>query len=114
HGGIQFRVSSAAVGENALGEGFGGAVGVGGAAHGEILTDGHAGGVAVDGGRGGEDDVMAVVAAHNIQDVQRATQVVGVVLDGFGDALANRFIGGELDHAVNIGIFGKDLLHSLF
>ena len=114
HRGVQLGVGSAAVGEDALGKGLGGAVGVGGSAHGEILTDGHAGGVTVDGGGRGEDDVMAVVAAHNIQDVQRAVQVVGVVLDGLGDTFTNRLVGSELDDAVDIGILGKDFFHSLF
>ena len=40
-------------------------------------------------GGGGEDDVVAVVAAHDIQNVQRAGQIVVVVLDGLGNALAD-------------------------
>ena len=103
---IQLRVSLAAVGQDARGKDLGGAVGVGGAAHGEILADGHAGGVAVDRGGGGEDDVVAVVAAHDIQDVQRAGQVVGVVLDGLGNALADGLVGGELDDSVNVLVLG--------
>ena len=109
---IQLRVSLAAVGQDALGKDLGGAVGVGGAAHGEILADGHAGGVAVDGGRGGEDDVVAVMAAHNVQNVQRAGQVVGVVLNGLGNAFAYSLVGGKLDNAVNVLVLGKNFLHS--
>src|SRR5699024_3193946 len=97
---VQLGVGLAAVGEDALGEHLGGAVGVGGGAGGEILPDGHAGRVAVDGGRGGEDDVVAVMPAHHVQNVQRAVEVVGVVFDGLGDALPHRLVGGELDYAV--------------
>ena len=71
-------------------------------------------GVTVDGGRGGEDDVVAVVAAHDIQNVQRAGQIVGVVLDGLGNALTNSLVGGELDHAVDVLVLGEDLLNGRF
>ena len=56
---------------------------------------------------------MAVMAAHNIQDVQGAVQVVAVILDGLGDTLAHSFVGCELNHAVDIGIIGKDFLHCI-
>ena len=111
---IQLGVSLATVGQDALGKHLGGAVGVRGAAHGEILADGHAGGVTVDGGRGGEDDVVAVVTAHDIQNVQRAGQIVGVVLDGLGNALTHSLVGGELDHAVDVLVLGEDLLNGGF
>src|SRR5699024_3149819 len=105
---VELRVGLAAVGQDALGERLGGAVGDGGRPGGEILADGHAGGVTVDGGRGGEDDVVAVVAAHHIQDGQRAVAVVRVVFDRLGDALPHRFVGGELDDAVDVRVGGKD------
>ena len=114
HGDVERRVGVAAVGEDALGKHLGGAVGVGGGPGGEILGDGHAGGVAVDGGRGGEDEVVAVMTAHDVQDVERAGQVVGVILDGLGDALAHGLVGGELDDAVDVGVGGKDALHRRF
>ena len=56
---------------------------------------------------------MAVVAAHDIQNVQRAGQIVGVVLDGLGNALADGLVGGELDDTVNVLVLGKDLLHGV-
>ena len=40
-GHVQLRVSLADIGQDALGEGLGGAVGVGGGTNGEILGDGH-------------------------------------------------------------------------
>ena len=54
---------------------------------------------------------MAIVTAHNIQDVQGAVQVVGVILDGLGNAFAHGLVGGKLDHTVNAGIFRKDLFN---
>lgn len=112
-GHVQGGVGGANVGQDALGKGFGGAIGVGGGAHGEILGDGHSSRVAVDRGGGAEHKVLAAVAAHHVQDHQRAVQVVGVVLDGLGDALAHCLIGGKLDHSVNVRALGKDLLHIL-
>ena len=49
---IQGRVGGADVGEDALLEQLAGAVGVGGAADGEVLPDGHGSRVAVDRGGG--------------------------------------------------------------
>ena len=104
-------VSLADIGQDALGEGFGGAVGVGGGTHGEILGDGHAGGVAVNGGGGGEDDVVAVVVPHHVQNVQRGGQVVGVILDGLGHTFAHGLVGGKLNDAVDVAVFGKDFFY---
>ena len=53
---------------------------------------------------------MAVVAAHDIQNIQRAGQVVGVVLDGLRDALADSLVGGKLDDAVDVLVLGEDFL----
>ena len=108
---VQLRVCLAAVGQDALGKHLGSAIRVGGCTNREILADGHAGGVAVNRCGGGEDDVMAIVTAHNIQDVQGAVQVVGVILDGLGNAFAHGLVGGKLDHTVNARIFRKDLFN---
>ena len=112
-GHVQLRVSLADIGQDALGEGLGGAVGVGSGTNGEILGDGHRGGVAVDGGRRAEHEVVAVVAAHHVQNDQCAVQVVVVVFDGLGDALADSLVGGELDDGVDVRALGEDLLHVL-
>ena len=110
---VQGGVSLADIGEDALGHGLGGAVGVGGGTHGEILGDRHTGGVAVDGGGGAEHEVVAVVPAHHIQDDQRAVEVIVVVFDGLGHALADGLIGCELDDRRDVGTLGEDLLHIL-
>ena len=110
---VQGRVSLADIGEDALGHGLGGAVGVGGGTHGEVLGDRHTGGVAVDGGGRAEHEVVAVVPAHHIQDDQRAVEVIVVVFDGLGHALADGLIGCELDDRRDVGTLGEDLLHIL-
>ena len=101
------------VGQDALSEGLGGAVGVGGGTHGEVLGDGHAGGVAVDSGRRAEHEVVAVVAAHHVQNDQRAVEVIIVVFDGLGHALAHSLVGCKLDDRGDVRALGEDLLHVL-
>ena len=53
------------------------------------------------------------MAAHHVQNDQRAVEVVIVVLDGLGNALAHSLIGGKLDDSIDIGALGEDLLHIL-
>ena len=108
---IQAGVSLADVLQNALGEGLGGAVGVGGSTHGEVLGDGHAGGVAIDGCGRAEHEVVAVVMAHHVQNDQRAVEVIIVVLDGLGHALAHSLVGCKLDDGGDVRALGEDLLH---
>ena len=86
-------------------------MGVGGAAGGEVLTDGHAGGVAVNGGGGGEDEVLHSVTAHGVKEHQAVDQVVGVVLQGLGYALAHCLQTGKVDDRVDVGVLGKESLH---
>ena len=110
-GHIQRGIGLAHIFQNALGESLGGAIGVGGAAHGEILTDGHTGRIAIHRCAGGEHKVFAVITAHHIQNVQGAVEVVGIIFNGLGNAFAHSLIGRKLDHRINIGVFGKDLFH---
>ena len=110
---IQAGVSLADVLQDALGEGLGGAVGVGGSTHREVLGDGHTGGVAVDGGGGAEHEVMAIMMAHHVQNDQRAVEVIVVVLDGLGHALAHSLVGCKLDDGGDVRALGEDLLHVL-
>ena len=110
---IQAGVRLADVLQNALGKGLGGAVGVGGSAHREVLGDGHTGGVAVDGSGGAEHEVMAIMMAHHVQNDQRAVEVIVVVLDGLGHALAHSLVGCKLDDGGDVRALGEDLLHVL-
>ena len=110
---IQAGVCLADVLQNALGKGLGGTIGVGGSAHGEVLGDGHTGWVAVDGSGGAEHEVVAVMMAHHVQNDQRAVEVIIVVLDGLGHALAHSLVGCKLDDGGDVRALGEDLLHIL-
>ena len=112
-GHVQGGVCLADIGQDALGHGLRGAIGVGGGTHGEVLGDGHTGRVAVNGGRGAEDKVLAAVAAHHIQNDQGAVEVVIVVFNGLGDTLAHSLVGCKLDDRGDIRALGEDLLHIL-
>ena len=112
-GHVQLRVCMADILQDALGKGLGGAVGVGGSTHGEVLGDGHTGGVAVDGSGGAEHEVVAAVAAHHVQNDQRAVEVIVVVLDGLRNAFAHSLVGCKLDDSGNVRALGEDLLHVL-
>ena len=107
HGGV----GGAVVGEDPLDKKLGGAVGIGGAAHGEILSNGHGGGVAVHRGGGGEDEVLHAVTAHGVEQHQAVDQVVGIVLQRLADTLAHGLESGEVHHGVNAGILLKQRLH---
>lgn len=73
------------VGDEVLNGGLGAAVGVG-RANGAVLGDGNhvleASGVAVDGGRGGENNVGNVVLLHGAEEGDAAADVDAVVLEG--------------------------------
>ena len=56
---------------------------------------------------------MAVVPTHHVQNDQRAVEVIVVVFDGLGHALADGLIGCELDDRRDVGTLGEDLLHIL-
>ena len=75
---------------------------VGALPFGALLGDGYLGGVAVNGGAGGEDDVFAAMAAHHVDQHECAADVVFVVLPWFRDALAHGFESGEVDAGVEV------------
>ena len=87
------------------------AVGVGAMALGALLGDGDDGGVAIDGGRGREDDVLAAVLAHHVEQAEGAVHVVLVVFQRLGAALADSLEAGEVDAGVKlVGV--EDLLQA--
>ena len=51
---------------------------------------------------------------HGLEEVKGADQVVGVVLQGLGDALTHRLQTGEVDHRVDAGMLGEQVLHLVF
>ncbi len=57
--------------------------------------------LAVGRGGGGEDDFVDVVGDHAREKDLRAADIVAVILEGVGHALANEGIGGEVDDRVD-------------
>ena len=62
-------------------------------------------GLAVNGAGRREDDTLNVVLGHQFQEVNEAEKVVFVVHQGFLHAFAHCLGGGEVDNALNAGIF---------
>ena len=106
-GHVQLRVRRAEVRQDALNKQLGSPVGIGGAAHGEILPDGNAGGVAVHRGGGRKDEVPHPVAAHDLKEGEGALQIIRVILQRFPDAFAHRLQSREVDHGGDARIRGK-------
>ena len=100
------------VGQDLFEHALGPAVGVGAEALGTAFGDGDFGGVAVDGGAGAEDDVFAVVTAHDVEEGEGATDVVFVVFPRFFDAFADGFKASEVDAGVEV-VVGEDLFQGL-
>ena len=73
---------------------------------------GHARGIAVDGGRRGEDDVADTVLLHAAQQRDAAADIDAVVLEGDLARLADGLEGGEVDNAVDLGVLGEDGVES--
>ena len=72
-------------------------------------VSGRLSGVAVHGGGAGEDDGLAAVLAHDVDEGEGVADVVGVVLDGLGHRLAHGLEAGEVDHAVDV-VLGEHVL----
>ena len=92
--------------EDLLDDQLGAPVGVGGAA-GEILADRQAGGIAVDGGRGAEHQIVHPGPFHRLQQGEGAAEVVLVVIQWNAGRLADRLEGGKVDHRIDL-LFGED------
>ena len=101
------------VGQNALDHLLGLAVGVGGDAEGGGLLDRDLGGVAVDGGRGGEDDDLHAVLLHSLAEVEGGDEIIEVVGSGNGHRLTHGLQACEVDDALDIGVLGEHAVKSL-
>lgn len=120
------------VGDHALDGRLGAAVGVGRADR-AVLRDrdhvGEAGGIAIDGCRGGKDDVGDVVLLHGLEECDAAADIDAVVLQGnlagFAYSLGRLSLtirghkrqavylqSSEVDDIVNVGVLAKDLVQS--
>ena len=109
---VPLGVCRVEVGEDLLDHPLGPAIGVGCGLLGALLGERELVGVAVDRGGAGEDDVLATVVAHHVDEREGVAQVVGVVLDGLAHGLANCLEAGEVDHAVDV-VLVKDGVHGL-
>ena len=96
---VPLRVGGVEVGEDLLDHPLGPAVGVGRGLLGALLGERQRVRVAVDGGGAGEDDGLAAVLAHDVDERERVADVVGVVLDRLGDGLAHGLVAGKVDNA---------------
>ena len=94
------RVSGVDVGQDVLDHALGAAVGVGDDAFGHLLGDGADLRGAVNGGGGGEDDVLTAVPPHGLRQHHGAVQVVTIVPQGLRHRLPDRFQTGEVHTAV--------------
>lgn len=74
---------------------------------------GEAGGVAVHGRRGGEDDVGDVVSLHRSQQSKSAAHVHTVVFQWDLAALADGFEGREVDDIVDVWVLVEDRIQAL-
>lgn len=101
------------VGDHELGGELGVSVGVSGS-QGAFFRDGDhagdAGGVAVDGGGGGVDDVGDIVAGGGAQEVEGAVDIDAVVVQGDLAGFPYGLEGGEVDDAVDVGVFLEDFV----
>ena len=66
--------------------------------------------VAVDRGRGREDELMAVMLAHDLQNGQRGVQIVAVIEQRLFDRFTNSLEPRKVDDAGNV-IVAEDLVH---
>ena len=85
------RIRCMQIGKDLLQHGFGLAIRIRAAAFGTGLRNGDYRRVAIDRGRGGKDNVLAVVTAHNIHQHQRTANIVVIVLPGFQHRFTYRF-----------------------
>ena len=69
---------------------------------GAFFRDGNDGRIAINGGRAGEDDVLAAVLAHHIEEDEGAVHIVFVVFERLHAAFAHGLESGEVDAGVKL------------
>ena len=109
---VPLVVADVEVAQNAFEHALRLAVGIGGLVLGAGFGDGDELRLAVDGGARGEHDVLHAVGARYVAEYERAGNVVPVVLERLGNALANGFIAGEVDYGVHL-VRGEDVFERL-
>ena len=77
---------------------------------GAFLGDGNDGRVSIDGCARGEDDVLASVLLHDVNEHEHAVHVCFVVHEWLGHRLAYGFQACEVDDGINL-VLREDLVH---
>lgn len=75
---------------------------------------GDTGGIAVDRGRGGVDNVGDIVAGSGAQEGEGAVDIDTVVVQGDLSGFSHGFEGSEVDDTVNVGVFLEDFVQGFF
>ena len=104
--------------QDLLGHIFGPAIGIGAHAGAGGLPQRHLVVPGVDGGRGGEHDVLNAVIPHHLAQRYGGEKIVVVILKGHGHRLAHGLKPREVDHAVDLvliedGVHGLPVAHVL-
>lgn len=105
------------VGDHQLGRELGVAVGVRGAERAFFRDGDHAGdssSITVDGRGGRVDDVGDIVAGGRGEQAQCSVDVDSIVVEGNFARLAHGLQCGEVDDAVDVWVFGEDIIEGLF
>ena len=79
------------------------AVGVGGG-EGEVLSDRHGSGIAVNSGGGGEDDLFHPVLLHGFAEGESGIQIVAVITERLGNAFTDGLETRKMNHRVDLGV----------
>ena len=109
---VPLGVGGVDVHEDLLNHPLGPTIGVGRGLLGVLFGDGRVVRIAVDGRGAREDDGLAAMVAHDVDEHQGVLDVVVVVLDGLAHRLADGLKAGEVDDAVDLmGV--EDLVHGL-
>mmetsp|Transcript_33798 Transcript_33798/g.74904 ORF Transcript_33798/g.74904 Transcript_33798/m.74904 type:complete len:237 (-) Transcript_33798:114-824(-) len=104
-------VTDTQVAEHVLLEQLGAAIRADGL-EGGVLGDGHLLGDAVHGAGAGEDNILALVLAHDVQQRHSAVEVVVVVLEGLLHGLTHSLEAGKVDDAVVL-LLSEELVQQL-
>lgn len=96
------------IGEDILDHGLGAPVRIGRLALGHILGQGQRLRRAINRSRTRENDVLAARIAHGFEQLDRAANIVVIVLDGLFDRFAHGLEAGKVNHAVDV-MLGEDL-----
>ena len=109
---VPLGVGGVDVHEDLLNHPLGPTIGVGRGLLGVLFGDGRIVRVAVDGRGAREDDGLAAMVPHDVDEHQGVLDVVVVVLDGLAHRLADGLKAGKVDDAVDLmGI--EDLVHRI-